>query len=31
MAQAALSVDRMRTEFRIDGAWHAAVDDVSFS
>ncbi len=31
MAQAALSVDRMRTEFRIDGAWHAAVDDISFS
>ena len=31
MAQAALSVDRMRTEFRIDGVWHAAVDEISFS
>ena len=27
---AALSVEHLRTEFRIGGAWHAAVDDVSF-
>ncbi len=26
-----LSVEHLRTEFRIAGAWHAAVDDVSFS
>jgi oligopeptide/dipeptide ABC transporter ATP-binding protein len=29
--RAALAVERLRTEFRIDGAWHAAVDDISFS
>ena len=28
---AALRVERLRTEFRIEGAWHAAVDDISFS
>jgi len=28
---AALHVERLRTEFRIEGAWHAAVDDISFS
>jgi peptide/nickel transport system ATP-binding protein len=27
----ALAVERLRTEFRIEGAWHAAVDNVSFS
>jgi ABC-type dipeptide/oligopeptide/nickel transport system ATPase component len=26
-----LTVHRLRTEFRISGAWHAAVDDVSFA
>src|SRR5580692_5185249 len=26
-----LSIERLRTEFRIAGAWHAAVDDVSFA
>jgi len=26
----ALQVDGLRTEFRVGGAWHAAVDDVSF-
>jgi oligopeptide/dipeptide ABC transporter ATP-binding protein len=26
-----LTVDHLRTEFRIAGAWHAAVDDVSFA
>jgi peptide/nickel transport system ATP-binding protein len=26
-----LSVEHLRTEFRIGGAWHAAVDDVSFA
>jgi oligopeptide/dipeptide ABC transporter ATP-binding protein len=26
-----LGVERLRTEFRINGAWHAAVDDVSFA
>ena len=26
-----LTVEHLRTEFRIDGAWHAAVDDVSFA
>src|SRR5580698_10419976 len=30
-ARAMLSVERLRTEFRIEGAWHAAADDVSFS
>ena len=29
-ASPALSVEGLRTEFRIGGAWHAAVDDVSF-
>ena len=28
---AVLSVDNLRTEFRIAGAWHAAVDGVSFA
>ncbi len=28
---AALRVELLRTEFRIQGAWHAAVDDISFS
>jgi oligopeptide/dipeptide ABC transporter ATP-binding protein len=28
--QTALQVDGLRTEFRVGGAWHAAVDDVSF-
>ena len=28
---AALRVERLRTEFRIQGAWHAAVDGISFS
>ncbi len=26
-----LAVEHLRTEFRIEGAWHAAVDDVSFA
>src|SRR5215472_3525974 len=26
-----LKVEHLRTEFRIGGAWHAAVDDVSFA
>ena len=26
-----LSVEHLRTEFRVSGAWHAAVDDVSFA
>ncbi len=26
-----LTVDHLRTEFRVSGAWHAAVDDVSFA
>jgi oligopeptide/dipeptide ABC transporter ATP-binding protein len=26
-----LSVEHLRTEFRVAGAWHAAVDDVSFA
>ena len=26
-----LNVEHLRTEFRIGGAWHAAVDDVSFA
>jgi ABC-type dipeptide/oligopeptide/nickel transport system ATPase component len=30
-AGAALAVERLRTEFRIQGAWYAAVDDISFS
>ena len=30
-AGAALAVAGLRTEFRIGGAWHAAVDDLSFS
>jgi oligopeptide/dipeptide ABC transporter ATP-binding protein len=31
LATAALDVHHLRTEFRIEGAWHAAVDDISFS
>ena len=30
-AVAALDVHHLRTEFRIEGAWHAAVDDISFA
>ncbi len=30
MADPVLSVEHLRTEFRIGGAWHPAVDDVSF-
>ena len=26
-----LAVEHLRTEFRIEGAWQAAVDDVSFA
>ena len=29
--QTDLQVDGLRTEFRVGGAWHAAVDNVSFS
>ena len=31
LATAALDLHHLRTEFRIEGAWHAAVDDISFS
>jgi peptide/nickel transport system ATP-binding protein len=31
MQNTVLRVDHLRTEFRIGGAWHAAVDDVSFA
>ena len=31
MTESVLSVDHLRTEFRIAGAWHPAVDDVSFA
>ena len=31
MPDEVLRVEHLRTEFRIGGAWHAAVDDVSFA
>ena len=31
MQNTVLRVEHLRTEFRIGGAWHAAVDDVSFA
>ena len=31
MPDEVLRVEHLRTEFRIGGAWHASVDDVSFA